>query len=56
MKIKVRKIGNSVGVLLPKAIVDQCSIKDEVNLEVKGDTIIIQPVPTQPRQVGKNSF
>ncbi len=56
MRIKVRKIGNSVGVLLSKTLVDQCGIKDEVDLEVKGDTIIIQPVPSQPRQGWKEQF
>ena len=56
MVVKVRKIGNSVGVLLPKAIVDQCSIKDEVSLEVNGNTITIHPVTTQPRQGWEEQF
>ena len=56
MIVKVIKIGNSVGVLLSKTIVDQCSIKDEVSLEVKGNTIIINPVITQPRQEWEEQF
>jgi antitoxin MazE len=56
MIVKVRKIGNSVGVLLSKAILDQCSIKDEVSLEVKGNTIVIHPVTTKPRQGWKEQF
>lgn len=56
MKVKVRKIGNSVGIILSKAIVDQCGIKDEVTLEVKGDAIIIQPVTTHPREGWEEQF
>ena len=56
MIIKVRKIGNSVGILLPKVIMEQCAIKDEVSLEVKENSIIIQPVKKKPRQGWEEAF
>lgn len=49
MIVKLRKIGNSTGVLLSKSIIEQCSIKDQVSLEVKGNAIIIQSV-AEPRK------
>ena len=56
MIIKVRKIGNSVGILLPKAIMDQCAIKDEVSLEVKENSIIIQSTKKKSRQGWEEAF
>lgn len=56
MIVKVRKIGNSLGVLLSKALVEQCSIKDEVSLEVKDNAIIIKPIPKTPRKGWENQF
>ena len=56
MIIKVRKIGNSAGLLLSKALLDQCLIKDEVRLEIKGNTIIIHPVTSKPRQGWEEQF
>jgi len=42
MITKVIKIGNSRGIRIPKSIIDQSGIKNEVELEVKDDTIIIK--------------
>ena len=56
MIIKVRKIGNSVGVLLPKAVLEQCAIKDEITLEVWDNSVIILPVEKKPRQGWEEQF
>ncbi len=56
MIIKVRKIGNSAGIILSKSIIEQCAIKDEVKIEVKGDSIIIKPVPKKLRENWEESF
>lgn len=56
MITKVRKIGNSVGILLPKAVLEQCSINDEVNLEVSDSSIIITPVEKKPREGWEEQF
>lgn len=42
MITKVVKIGNSRGIRIPKSIIDQSGIKNEVELEVKDDQIIIK--------------
>jgi antitoxin MazE len=56
MIIKVRKIGNSAGIILSKSMMEQCAIKDEVKIEIKGDSIIIQPVKKKPREGWEESF
>ncbi len=43
MKAKVVKIGNSRGIRIPKSILDESGVKNEVELEVKDDKIIIKP-------------
>jgi len=42
MITKVIKIGNSRGIRIPKSIIDQSGIKNEVELEVKNCCIIIK--------------
>lgn len=56
MIVKVRKIGNSVGVLLSKSLLEQCSIKDEVSLEIIDNFIVIKPVPKAPREGWEEQF
>lgn len=41
MKTKLVRIGNSRGVRLPKPLLDQVGATDEVELEVKGQAIVI---------------
>ena len=41
MRSKIVKIGNSKGIRLPKTIIEQCELKDEVTLQVKDKKIII---------------
>ena len=50
MLVSVVQIGNSRGVRLPKAILDQLEISDKVDMEVENSQIILKPVPHQPRQ------
>lgn len=42
VKTKVVRIGNSRGIRIPKVILDQCHINDEVELEAKEDCLIIR--------------
>ncbi len=46
VKVKVVRIGNSRGIRIPKVILDQCRINDEVELEAKEDCLIIKPPHT----------
>jgi antitoxin MazE len=44
MRTKLVPIGNSKGVRLPKAVLQQCSLRDEVELEVKDKQVILRAV------------
>ena len=46
MRARVIKIGNSQGLRLPKPILEQTGIKEEVEIEVEKDQIIIRPAKT----------
>ncbi len=50
MKTPLVPIGNSRGIRIPKAILQQCDMAGEVDLVVKGRQIIVSPVPERPRQ------
>jgi antitoxin MazE len=41
MKAQIVRIGNSRGVRLPKAIIEQAGLTEEVDLEVRGNTVVI---------------
>lgn len=45
MITKVIKIGNSRGIRIPKSIIDQSGIQNEVELEVHEGKIIIKSLP-----------
>ena len=49
MNINVVRIGNSRGIRLPRKILDQCHIEDKLDLNVKGDKIVLTPVRKKPR-------
>jgi len=44
MKTKIIKIGNSRGIRIPKVILHQLGIRDEIDLEVDRDRIILKPL------------
>jgi len=56
MRARVRNIGNSKGVILPKSLLNQCFIEDEVNVEVKGQQIIITPAEPERRKGWAEAF
>ena len=56
MKVKIIKIGNSKGIRIPKVLLRQTGIDNEVNLEVKDDQIILRPSKESVRKGWKNSF
>jgi antitoxin MazE len=43
MKARLVRIGNSRGVRLPKAIIDQVGLEEEVELRVENRTVVILP-------------
>ncbi len=44
MRARVIKIGNSQGLRIPKPILEQTGIMDDVEIEVEKNRIIIRPV------------
>ena len=50
METKITKIGNSQGIIIPKAIIEQCGLIDKVSLEVKDNRLIVSQIVANPRQ------
>ena len=48
MKARLVRIGNSRGIRLPKAIIDQVGLEDEVELRIEEQRLIIEPA-ARPR-------
>ena len=44
MRARIIRIGNSRGLRIPKPVLDQTGIRDEVEIEVEKGQIIIRPV------------
>jgi antitoxin MazE len=49
MILPIVRIGNSKGIRLPKTLLEQCSIIDQVDVEVNKENITLRP-HRQPRQ------
>lgn len=56
MKANVIKIGNSRGIRIPRAILQQCHIQDEIEIEIKGNNIVIKPVEKKMREGWNEAF
>ena len=50
MKAKITNIGNSRGIIIPKAIIEQCGLENSVDLEIENNRLIISPSKDNPRQ------
>ena len=50
MKTKLVRIGNSRGVRLPKPLIEQAGLAEDVQLEVRGNAVLIRAVSS--RRVG----
>ncbi|MBN1830579.1 MAG: AbrB/MazE/SpoVT family DNA-binding domain-containing protein [Deltaproteobacteria bacterium] len=55
MRARVVKIGNSQGIRIPKTLLDQTGIVDEVELDIEKEKIVIRPV-SDPRLGWEKSF
>jgi antitoxin MazE len=55
MKARVIKIGNSQGLRIPKPILEQTGIMDDVEIDVEKNMIIIRPVKN-PREGWDEAF
>lgn len=55
MKTSVVRIGNSRGIRIPKALLEQCHLRDEVELEVRDDHLLVRSA-AKPRSGWAESF
>ena len=55
MQTKLVKIGNSYGVRLPKTVIDSCEFSSELELVVKGKSVVLT-AEKQPRIGWKESI
>ena len=55
MRARVVKIGNSQGIRIPKPLLEQSGIMDDVEIEVEKHQIIIRPV-ANPREYWDDAF
>jgi len=44
MKASIRTIGKSKGLIIPKKILEECGIDQEVTLTVKNQTLVVKPL------------
>jgi antitoxin MazE len=50
MKIDIIRIGNSQGIRLPKAIIEQCGFEKSLELEVRGHEVVLRAPRRKPRE------
>ncbi len=55
MRTHIIRIGNSQGVRIPKPLLQQTGLKDEVEIEVEGSHLVLRPV-AKPRAGWAESF
>jgi len=42
MRTQLVRVGNSKGLRIPKAVLDQLAISDEVEMDVQGDALVVR--------------
>ena len=55
MKAELVRIGNSRGIRIPKPLIEQCGLRETVELRVENDHLIISP-EREPRQGWREAF
>jgi len=43
---RIVKIGNSRGIRIPKLVLDEIGLDDEVEMEIENNQLVIRPVPS----------
>ena len=56
MRARVVPIGNSRGVRIPHSLLKLCHIQEEVDIHIKGNTILIRPLQRKPRAGWEDAF
>jgi antitoxin MazE len=56
MQAKLVKIGNSRGVRLPKAVIAQAGLTDQIDIAVRRNEVILRSASAKPRQGWDQAF
>lgn len=56
MQVTLVAIGNSKGIRLPKAILEQLNIADKLEMEIENKQIILKPISETPRDGWGDAF
>ena len=56
MRARVIKIGNSQGLRIPKPLLEQTGIMDDVEIEIEKNQLIIRPVKNERREGWDKAF
>ena len=49
MLVTIRRLGNSHGILIPKPVLKQVGLSDQVEMQVEGDTLVLRKPALTPR-------
>ena len=44
MRIHLRKVGNSQGIIIPAALLETCDFGEEIELRIEGKSLVIEAV------------
>ena len=56
MHLQLRRIGNSQGIILPRPVLQQAGIENEIELEVTDGVITLRPAKLHPRAGWDEAF
>ncbi len=56
MVLQIRRIGNSQGVILPRPMLQQVGIEQEIDIEVVEGALILRPAKSHPRAGWDEAF
>src|SRR5205823_1671722 len=56
MKAPIVRIGNSRGIRIPKAVLEQCGFGEEAEIAVRNGAVVITPSRRKPREGWEESF
>jgi antitoxin MazE len=55
MKVDIVSIGNSRGIRIPKALLEQCGFSDSAEIEIRNHTLVVSPL-AKPRKGWDDAF
>jgi antitoxin MazE len=50
MRTSLQRIGNSRGVIIPKPLLAQAGMQDDIDMTVEGDSIVLRKAPARVRE------